>query len=102
MAQPVIWSNLASEDFEAVTSFIAKDSPHYAAAFTTEVLQASSTLSQFPARGRFVPEFAMPNIRELFVRDYRLIYQMTEEQEIRVLGFIHGSRDLRALWSNRP
>jgi len=35
--------------------------------------------------------------RELFVRRYRLIYQVTE-QTIYIIGFIHGARDLLALW----
>ena len=100
MAQPVIWSAAAFEDLEAITAFIAKDSRHYAAAFAREVLEAASTLSQFQTRGRIVPEVAMPDIRELFVRDYRLIYQ-TREKEVGIVGFIHGSRDLPVLWSLR-
>jgi len=47
-----------------------------------------------------VPEIAMADIRELFIRDYRLIYRILDK-EIRILGFIHGSRDLPALWSSR-
>jgi toxin ParE1/3/4 len=100
MAQSVIWSTVAFEDLEAIAAFIAKDSRHYAAAFAREVLEAASTLSQFQARGRIVPEIAIPDIRELFVRDYRLIYQITEK-EVRILGFIHGSRDLPALWLSK-
>jgi toxin ParE1/3/4 len=101
MAQSVIWSSAAFEDFEAVTAFIAKDSTHYAAAFASEVLEAARTLSQFQNRGCLVPEFGLADIRELFVRNYRLIYRLTEK-EVQVLGFIHGSRDLTALWVSRP
>lgn len=100
MAQPVNWSRSAFEDLEASTTFIAKDSPHFAAAFAREVLEASFSLAQFHARGRIVPEFAIPDIRELFVRDYRLIYRVTEK-EVQILGFIHGSRDLSSLWASR-
>ncbi len=100
MAQPVIWVQSAYEDFEAVTAFIAKDSLHYSAAFAREVLEAASTLSSFQNRGRIVPEFALPGIREIFVRNYRLIYR-EDEKEVLILGFIHGSRDLPALWTHR-
>jgi plasmid stabilization system protein ParE len=100
MAQSVIWSAAAFEDFEAVTAFIAKDSTHYAASFAREVLEASGALARFQDRGRIVPEFALADIRELFVRNYRLIYRSTPD-EVQILGFIHGSRDLLSLWSNR-
>jgi len=100
MAQSLIWSSAAFDDLESVTAFIAKDSTHYAAAFALEVLEASRALSRFQDRGRIVPEFAIPDIRELLVRSYRLIYRVTEK-EIQILGFIHGSRDLLALWSTR-
>ena len=35
--------------------------------------------------------------RELFVKRYRLIYQVTD-QTADIIGFIHGARDLLALW----
>ena len=38
-----------------------------------------------------------PNIRELFVREYRFIYSI-EESRVVILGFIHGKRDLERLW----
>jgi hypothetical protein len=33
--------------------------------------------------------------------NYRLIYQV-EERSVHVIGFIHGSRDLWALWKKGP
>ena len=35
----------------------------------------------FQKRGRIVPELGNPNIRELFVREYRLIYSIEESLE---------------------
>lgn len=38
-------------------------------------------------------------IRELFVDSYRLIYEVDPELEIvAIAGFIHGARDLAAVW----
>jgi hypothetical protein len=48
-------------------------------------------------RGRIVPEFADPTIRELIVRSYRLIYRVSDE-DVSIIGFIHGARDLPTLW----
>jgi len=51
----------------------------------------------FAGRGRIVPELSNPDIRELFVGEYRLIYAV-EESCITILGLIHGRRDLKRLW----
>jgi len=44
-----------------------------------------------------VPELGNPDVHELFVKEYRLIYSV-EESRIVILGLIHGKRDLRGLW----
>ena len=97
MARRVIWTEVAWGDLEAVAEYITRDSAYYAAAFVHEVREAARSLTQLAARGRVVPEFRAPQIRELFVRDYRLIYQM-DQRRVHVLAFIHGARDLRRLW----
>ena len=97
MARKVEWTEIAWSDLEEVADYIAKDSHYYAAAFVREVRDAGRSLAYMAERGRVVPEFGDPNIRELFVRKYRLIYQMTENT-IYIIGFIHGARDLLAIW----
>jgi toxin ParE1/3/4 len=97
MARKVIWSYEATADLEAIAEYIARDSEFYAAAFVQEILAASCSLSMFSERGRLVPEFGNPLIREFFVREYRLIY-IVEESQIGILGLIHGKRDLKRLW----
>jgi len=54
-------------------------------------------LNKLSGRGRVVPEFGNPNLCELFVREYRLIYSI-EETRIIILALIHGKRDLKRLW----
>ena len=97
MAKQVIWSYEAATDLEALAAYIAKNSTYYAAAFVQEILEASRSLDVFSERGRVVPELGSPSIRELFIREYRLIYQI-EASQIVVLGLIHGKRDLQELW----
>jgi len=41
---------------------------------------------------RLVPEFQIPNVREIFVGSYRLIYHVSRDR-IEIVGFIHGARD---------
>lgn len=97
MARRIKWTEVAWSDLERVADYIAKDSPRYAAAFVREVREAARSLVYFSERGRVVPEFGSPNVRELFVRKYRLIYHLTEEV-VHIIGLIHGARDLRSLW----
>jgi len=97
MARKVIWTEVAWSDLEAAADYIAKDSSYYAAAFVREAREAARSLNYLEERGRIVPEFGEPNIRELFVRSYRLIYQVTE-QAVYIIAFIHGARDLWTLW----
>lgn len=96
MARKVAWSAEAVADLEALAGYIAKDSAFYAAAFIQEVLDTARTLNRFPQRGRTVPELDNPSIRELLVREYRIIYSI-EEARIIILAIVHGKRDLRKL-----
>ncbi len=97
MAQKVVWSYEATDDLEALAQYIERDSAFFAAAFVQEILDASHSLNKFSERGRIVPELGNHNIRELLVREYRLIYSI-EKFRVIILGLIHGKRDLKKLW----
>jgi len=97
MARKVIWSFEATDDLKTIAGYIARDSAFYASAFVLETREASRSLKGFSERGRVVPELANPNIRELFVKEYRLIYGI-EQSRVVILGIIHGRRDLKSLW----
>ena len=96
MAREVVWSQEAAADLEAIAEYIAKDSAFYAAAFVTEIRDASRTLIEFAERGRVVPELDNPEVRELLIKDYRLIY-FVAEKHVTVLAVIHGAKRLSAM-----
>jgi addiction module RelE/StbE family toxin len=91
MARKVVWTDPAWEDLEAAAEYIARDSEAYAAAFVEEIKAAATSLSEMPERGQIVPQIGDASIRELLVRPYRLVYQLTEQQ-VRILAIIHGAR----------
>lgn len=97
MAKTVKWTEAAWLDLEAAADFISKDSKYYAAAFVREIREAARSLRYFPERGAIVTEFDDPDIREIYIRNYRLIYQVTTKK-VFILGFIQGARNLAALW----
>jgi toxin ParE1/3/4 len=77
---------------EAV-AYVAKDSRPSGERLLIEALEAASSLDVQGERGRILPEFARPTVRELFVQRYRPLYQVAPA-EIEILAFIHGARDL--------
>ena len=92
MAQKVIWTVSAFHDLQCIVDFISEDSTYYAMTFYDDVMDKAQTLSEFPHRGRIVPEMGNPNMRELFVHRYRLIYKVIDSTVI-IITIIHGARD---------
>lgn len=93
MARTVIWTEAAAEDISGIAEFIARDSRFYAAALIRESRAAALSLRHFANRGRVVPEADFPDIHEIFIKHYRLIYLVTETS-VYILAFVHGARDL--------
>jgi plasmid stabilization system protein ParE len=100
VARTVRWTETATEDLEEAAEFIGRDSRSYAAALVQETRAAAGSLRTFAERGRVVPEIDASDIRELFSGSYRFIYQVTADG-VFILAFVHGTRDLTALWERR-
>ena len=96
---PVIWSDEAVADLEAIHAYIARNSPRYASVVAGRVLAAVEHLAAFPDSGRMVPELGDPEIREVIHGMYRIVYARGVDR-VEVLTVFHGSRlfppDLRA------
>ena len=93
MAREVTWTESASDDLSELAGYIAKDSESYAATIVRELISAARSLTILSERGRVVREYRDLTIRQLLVRDYRLVYQVTDSF-IYVLRIIHGARVL--------
>ena len=74
-------------------AYVAQDSRPAAERLLIQALEAASSLDIHSERGRLVPELDQPNIRQLVVQRYRLLYEVTPA-EVQILSFIHGARDL--------
>lgn len=73
MAREVTWTESASEDLTEIAGYISKDSEFYAATVVRELIAAARSLSILGERGRVVREYREPTIRQLLVRDYRVV-----------------------------
>jgi addiction module RelE/StbE family toxin len=87
----VTWSPQVRDDLHGIATYIAKDSPRYASAVIEKILAAGRSLQILPWRGRIVPEIGNQKCRELFIYEYRLIYEI-EGGVVRILAVIHGRR----------
>ena len=85
------WSSKAENDLNEIIDYIAQDSLEYALSFYEEVREKVENLIKFPRMGRIVPELDEPNIRELILRNYRIIYRIFEK-EVQIVRLFHGSR----------
>ena len=77
---------------EAV-AYVARDSQRAAERLLIEALNAASSLDASSERGRIVSELNDPNVRQLLVQKYRLIYEVMPSQ-VQILAFVHGARHL--------
>lgn len=76
------WTAQALDDLEAVCLYISRDAPHIAQIFAARSFDAVDRLAEFPMSGRLVPEVGRPEIREVFVYSYRIIYRYTGDDVV--------------------
>ena len=91
MAYSIVWSEQALDDVDHIAEYICRDSEFYAQKVASEIYAKGDSLQENPSRGRKVPELANPNIRELFISSYRLIYEI-QNHEVEILAVVHGKR----------
>ena len=72
----LLWSPQALRDLEGIRDYIAIDSARYAALVIERIVNGVERLSTFPESGRIVPEHNDPNIREVIVKPYRVVYRL--------------------------
>jgi plasmid stabilization system protein ParE len=87
----VVWSPLAIERAAEAARYIAQDSPAAARRWVDGLFAAAGTLSRLPERGRHVPELRRPDVRELLLGTYRLVYRL-EPRRIAILTVRHLRR----------
>ena len=93
MALKIKWSPRAVSNFEAICTYIAKDSEYYASLFVKKVNTIIKAIPQFPKAGRIVPEYGSENIREKIYENYRIVYRI-KEAFIEIIAICHGAKQL--------
>ena len=88
------WSDAAKSDLKGIFEYLSYDSPQYAEYLFERIFESIDNLKKFPEMGRRVPELKDPNMRELILQNYRIVYQYIENS-IEIITIFHGKRLLR-------
>lgn len=85
------WTRRAQRDLLAISRYIARDDPLAARQWIGRLRERARKAAATPLAGRVVPELQRTDIREVFVRTYRIVYRVHEDA-IDVLTVFEGHR----------
>ena len=83
------WSARAHRDLHEISDYIAADAPDAARRWIERLRERARKAADLPNAGRHVPELSSEDVREVFVRSYRIVYRI-EARGILVLTVIEG------------
>lgn len=89
----IVWAEPAQFDLENIREYISKDSEYYARRLIEKIFESVENLQAFPEMGRNVPEADNPDIREILLYSYRIMYRL-DPDHILILSVVHGARDI--------
>jgi plasmid stabilization system protein ParE len=89
------WTERAVADLIAVGEFIAADKPGAARRWVERLRHQAELAAEAPLAGRRVPEIGRDDVRETFLRSFRIVYRV-EADGITVLTVFEGHRLPRA------
>ena len=89
----VILAPLAREQVADAFAYISAERPSAALRWFDEVVERTGSLSTFPDIGRMMPEAGRPEVREVLVEPYRLIYRRDPDLIV-IIGVFHSHQDV--------
>lgn len=92
----VRWTERAATDLVAIGDYIAVDKPTAARAWVERLRERAANVADIPRAGRVVPELGRDDVREVFLRSYRIVYRVGPKGIV-VLTVFEGHRVLGAL-----
>lgn len=89
------WTDRARRDLLSIGRYIAQDNPSAARQWVERLRQRARQAAAKPLAGRVVPELQRNDVREVFLRTYRIVYRV-RKGSIDVLTVFEGHRLLEA------
>lgn len=88
----VIWTTVATKELEDIGFYLEAYSEYYAKAIVKKIYSKVGTLTKFTMLGRVIPEVNDPKFREIIEGNYRVMYELLDEDVILIQRVIHSSR----------
>ena len=92
-AKSIRWSARAMRDLDQIATYIARDNPKAARAWIARPRKAAKNAARMPLAARIVPEVHRDDVREVFVRSYRVVYGVRDDH-IFVFTVFGGGKQL--------
>ena len=89
----IIWTRKSITCLQERKGYISRDSEDNAIKFIGKIFTLAESLDKNPERGRVVPEFSKPNIREIIYKGYRIVYKY-EKKSITILTVFEGHKKI--------
>ena len=93
----VIWVDPAAISLRRILRHISRSSPMTAKKLLIAIKALAKTLEAHPLKGRIVPELSalgFDKYRELIYHPWRLIYEISPEQDLHILAMIDSRRNV--------
>lgn len=87
----VRWTERASADLISIGDYIAADNAAAARSWVQRLRVRASKASKARRGGRIVPEVGREDVREVFLRTYRIVYRVVDDGIV-VLTVFEGHR----------
>ena len=90
-SRSVSWTHRALADLEGIHDYIARDNPAAASKWVSRILATAGKVAMAPFAGRRVPEIGRDDVREVFLRTYRIVYRVNGKR-CEILTVFEGHR----------
>lgn len=87
----IIWTSEANRWLKVIFDHIAEENPNAAKNVVNGLYEKVQILKDFPEIGHKYEHESNRNIRILLYGHYRLAYEITNTQQLFILGVFHGS-----------
>jgi plasmid stabilization system protein ParE len=87
----VRWSPQSVLDLDGIHAYIAEDSSAYADLTVQRIIHAVERRREFPTLGRIVPERREPDLREVILGPFRVVYRH-HEAAVEIVTVFRASR----------
>ncbi len=85
------WTDRARRDLATIERFIGRDDPETARRWVGRLEARARRAAAAPLAGRIVPEIGRPDMREVIVKGYRIVY-LVRRNDVIVLTVFESHR----------